>query len=155
MHTPPYPQRICAPRTVAPAGLPSTCSLAVLRRYLDVTSPTTEKEMRDPQYLAKLAKWLVTEQPITLAINGDDAASGYPMALQLFEQVCWSSTRSLVLALLLLRVRMQCVVLALAHARTRTARAPPVCTRPCAHLTSSRPRRLKSSTPSARLGRPR
>ena len=57
------------------------------RAYLDVTSPASEAELRDPAYLASLAKWLVTEQPITLAINGDSAENGYPMALQLFEQV--------------------------------------------------------------------
>ena len=94
-----------------------------------MTSPATEKELRDPQYLAKLAKWLVTEQPITLAINGDSAASGYPMALQLFEQVCWSLARSLALSLALslcARAEIACSpapcehamrVLALAHTR--------------------------------------
>ena len=28
------------------------------------------------EFLGKLAKWLTTEQPITLAVNGDDAAAG-------------------------------------------------------------------------------
>ena len=69
------------------AGFPYGVEENWRRAYLDVTSPASEAELRDPAYLASLAKWLVTEQPITLAINGDSAENGYPMALQLFEQV--------------------------------------------------------------------
>ena len=53
------------------------------RLYLDVTSPP---DVRDPAFLDRLADWLVTEQPITLGVNGDCADSGYPVASRLFER---------------------------------------------------------------------
>eukprot|EP01052_Picozoa_sp_SAG31_P010573 SAG31_NODE_582_length_13925_cov_32.209967_4_plen_477_part_00 len=56
------------------------------RIYVDVTSPKDTAEMSSKDYLNKLSRWLITEQPIALAINGDNAAAGYPIAMQLFEQ---------------------------------------------------------------------
>jgi len=53
--------------------------------YLDVTKPSSVEELKSKEFLGKLAKWLTTEQPITLAVNGDDAAAGYPIAMTLFE----------------------------------------------------------------------
>lgn len=56
------------------------------RVYVDVTSPATPEELASDEYISKLSRWLTTEQPITLAINGDDPAAGYPIAMRLFEQ---------------------------------------------------------------------
>eukprot|EP00039_Didymoeca_costata_P002708 m.62062 g.62062 ORF g.62062 m.62062 type:complete len:731 (+) comp11478_c1_seq1:293-2485(+) len=56
------------------------------RVYLDVTASASEEELRNPEYLSKLAKWLVHEQPITLSVNGDSRKQGFPIASALFEQ---------------------------------------------------------------------
>lgn len=56
------------------------------RVYLDVTSPASSSELRSEAFVSELARWLVVEQPISLAINGDSAADGYPLAMRLFEQ---------------------------------------------------------------------
>jgi hypothetical protein len=47
--------------------------------YVDVSVPNVA--VNDPEYVSKLASWLVRNQPISLAINGDSN-----MAMQLFEQ---------------------------------------------------------------------
>ena len=39
---------------------------------MDVTSPRDKQLLQSEAYLTKLARWLVTEQPISLAVNGDD-----------------------------------------------------------------------------------
>lgn len=56
------------------------------RLYLDVTSPATTDEMLSDAFVTDLSHWLVTEQPITLAINGDSAEDGYPLVTRIFEQ---------------------------------------------------------------------
>ena len=48
--------------------------------YVDVTSPK-EKVGSDEAFVEDVAKWLVRNQPISLAVNGS-----YDMALKLFEQ---------------------------------------------------------------------
>eukprot|EP00041_Stephanoeca_diplocostata_P025030 m.647146 g.647146 ORF g.647146 m.647146 type:complete len:811 (-) comp22654_c1_seq1:955-3387(-) len=58
------------------------------RMYLDVTQTASEADLTNPEFTSELSRWLVREQPITLAINADDAAAGYPLAMQLFEQTC-------------------------------------------------------------------
>lgn len=52
------------------------------RVYLDVSTPP-RGSVKDPAFLKDLSKWLTTEQPITLAVNGDD--QGFPIMQQLFE----------------------------------------------------------------------
>ena len=52
------------------------------RVYLDVSTPPSGS-VKDPAFLKDLSKWLTTEQPITLAVNGDD--QGFPIMQQLFE----------------------------------------------------------------------
>lgn len=52
------------------------------RVYLDVSTPPSGS-VKDPTFLKDLSKWLTTEQPITLAVNGDD--QGFPIMQQLFE----------------------------------------------------------------------
>jgi len=54
------------------------------RVYLDVSTPK-QGSVKDPAYLQGLAKWLTHEQPITLAVNGDDEEAGFPIMRQLFE----------------------------------------------------------------------
>uniref|UniRef100_A0A7S2WTZ2 Aldehyde dehydrogenase domain-containing protein n=2 Tax=Rhizochromulina marina TaxID=1034831 RepID=A0A7S2WTZ2_9STRA len=41
------------------------------RPYLDVTSVATPEELRSDEFLLKLSRWLVHEQPITVAVNAD------------------------------------------------------------------------------------
>lgn len=53
--------------------------------YLDVTVPASAQELASDAYLSDLASWLTTEQPITLAVNGDDPAQDYPITMKLFE----------------------------------------------------------------------
>mmetsp|Transcript_922 Transcript_922/g.2060 ORF Transcript_922/g.2060 Transcript_922/m.2060 type:complete len:737 (-) Transcript_922:44-2254(-) len=52
------------------------------RVYLDVSTP---KKVDDPEYLRKLCSWLTTNQPISVAVNGDNEEAGFPIAQQLFE----------------------------------------------------------------------
>lgn len=52
------------------------------RVYLDVSTPT-DTSVKDPKFLGDLSRWLTTEQPITLAVNGDD--EGFPIMHQLFQ----------------------------------------------------------------------
>ena len=56
------------------------------RVYLDATSAPSGPALHDPSFIDQLANWLNAEQPIPLAINGDSAADGYPLASALFEQ---------------------------------------------------------------------
>ena len=53
------------------------------RVYLDVSTPPPGGSVKDPAFLKDLSKWLTTEQPITLAVNGDE--QGFPIMQQLFE----------------------------------------------------------------------
>ncbi len=48
--------------------------------YVDVTSPDAPVGT-DPAYVSEVARWLVRNQPISLAVNGS-----YPLARQLFEE---------------------------------------------------------------------
>jgi len=52
------------------------------RVYLDVSTPT-DTSVKDPKFLGDLSRWLTTEQPITLVVNGDD--EGFPIMHQLFQ----------------------------------------------------------------------
>ncbi|CAE7244871.1 cscB [Symbiodinium natans] len=54
------------------------------RVYLDVSRPPAGNSITDGSYLQALARWLTVEQPITLAVNGDDK-SGFSMMWKLFE----------------------------------------------------------------------
>jgi len=54
--------------------------------YLDVTTPPSAAELQSEAYVSELSSWLTTEQPITLAVNGDDPSADYPLAMRLFEQ---------------------------------------------------------------------
>lgn len=55
------------------------------RVYLDVSTPPKGSSVKDPAFLDQLARWLTKEQPITLAVNGDDEQKGFPMMQQLFS----------------------------------------------------------------------
>lgn len=55
------------------------------RAYLDVTTPSSSAELSSEEYLKGVAKWLLVEQPIVLAINGDSSAAGFPVTRMLFE----------------------------------------------------------------------
>eukprot|EP00440_Ansanella_granifera_P056788 gb/GFBE01061552.1/.p1 GENE.gb/GFBE01061552.1/~~gb/GFBE01061552.1/.p1 ORF type:complete len:740 (+),score=157.98 gb/GFBE01061552.1/:1-2220(+) len=55
------------------------------RVYLDVSTPPAGSSVKDPAFVAKLSRWLTVEQPITLAVNGDDEKAGFPMMQQLFS----------------------------------------------------------------------
>jgi len=55
------------------------------RVYLDVSTPPSGSSVKDPAFLKDLSQWLTVEQPITLAVNGDDEQAGFPMMQQLFE----------------------------------------------------------------------
>lgn len=66
------------------------------RVYVDVSRAPAGGSVRDPSYLQALAQWLTKEQPITLAVNGDEK-SGFSMMKQLFEstaQAIYSVGRS-------------------------------------------------------------
>lgn len=52
------------------------------RVYLDVSTPP-QGSVKEPAFLEDLSKWLTTEQPITLAVNGDE--QGFPIMTKLFE----------------------------------------------------------------------
>lgn len=54
--------------------------------FLDVTNVKTPEEMVSDEFCDSLSKWLITEQPITLSINGDEPSAGYPMTSKLFER---------------------------------------------------------------------
>jgi hypothetical protein len=57
------------------------------RVFLDVTKdPKLGRSEEKKEFASGLSKWLVAEQPITLAINGDDASKGHPLTNNLFEQ---------------------------------------------------------------------
>lgn len=58
------------------------------RMYLDVTSAPSAEAVVCDEYVDNLSEWLVTEQPITLSINGDEPGTGYPVASKLFERTC-------------------------------------------------------------------
>jgi len=55
------------------------------RVYLDVSTAPSGTSVKDPGFLEDLSKWLTKEQPITLAVNGDDEQKGFPMMQQLFQ----------------------------------------------------------------------
>eukprot|EP00930_Biecheleria_cincta_P027468 TRINITY_DN19297_c0_g3_i1.p1 TRINITY_DN19297_c0_g3~~TRINITY_DN19297_c0_g3_i1.p1 ORF type:complete len:745 (-),score=116.88 TRINITY_DN19297_c0_g3_i1:91-2283(-) len=55
------------------------------RVYLDVSTPPKGSSVKDPAFLEQLSRWLTKEQPITLAVNGDDEQKGFPMMQQLFS----------------------------------------------------------------------
>ena len=52
------------------------------RVYLDVSTAPAGLSVKDPDFLEKLSRWLTTEQPITLAVNGE---TGLPIMQKLFE----------------------------------------------------------------------
>jgi hypothetical protein len=57
------------------------------RVFLDVTKdPKLGRSEDNKEFASGLSKWLVAEQPITLAINGDNARKGHPLTNNLFEQ---------------------------------------------------------------------
>merc|ERR1719387_2565136 len=57
------------------------------RPYLDVSSPPSPEALASKEYLDAVAKWLVTTQPITLAINhGDSEHEDFSIAASLFER---------------------------------------------------------------------
>jgi hypothetical protein len=58
------------------------------RAFLDVTKAPKlgGSAVEQKTFASELSKWLVTEQPITLGINGDTAAEGHPLVKDLFEQ---------------------------------------------------------------------
>mmetsp|Transcript_37234 Transcript_37234/g.116393 ORF Transcript_37234/g.116393 Transcript_37234/m.116393 type:complete len:595 (-) Transcript_37234:100-1884(-) len=55
------------------------------RLYLDVTTPAAGGSVREPAFLSQLARWLTAEQPITLAVNGDEG-DDFKMSKQLFKE---------------------------------------------------------------------
>eukprot|EP00933_Yihiella_yeosuensis_P052039 TRINITY_DN5001_c0_g2_i5.p1 TRINITY_DN5001_c0_g2~~TRINITY_DN5001_c0_g2_i5.p1 ORF type:complete len:776 (+),score=105.19 TRINITY_DN5001_c0_g2_i5:132-2330(+) len=55
------------------------------RLYLDVSTPPHGTSVSDASFLSRLSKWLKKEQPITLAVNGDNEDAGFPMMQQLFS----------------------------------------------------------------------
>ncbi len=55
------------------------------RVYLDVSTAPPGTSVKDPGFLEDLSKWLTKEQPMTLAVNGDDEQKGFPMMQQLFQ----------------------------------------------------------------------
>eukprot|EP00051_Salpingoeca_urceolata_P027661 m.482631 g.482631 ORF g.482631 m.482631 type:complete len:750 (+) comp22620_c0_seq1:100-2349(+) len=55
------------------------------RVFLDVTTTGSAETLQSSEYLNKLAAWLNQEQPISLAVNGDNADEGYPIMRKLFE----------------------------------------------------------------------
>eukprot|EP00037_Helgoeca_nana_P021228 m.213459 g.213459 ORF g.213459 m.213459 type:complete len:735 (+) comp25562_c0_seq2:47-2251(+) len=66
--------------------LPSTIEEGWRRLFLDVTAMPTADDVTDVAFVDELSRWLVKEQPITLAINDDD--TDYKLALRLFERTC-------------------------------------------------------------------
>lgn len=69
-------------------SLPSGIDEGWRRMYLDVTSAPSAEAVVSDEYVDQLSEWLVTEQPITLSINGDEPGTGYPLASKLFERTC-------------------------------------------------------------------
>jgi len=58
------------------------------RAYLDVTKAPklAGSNAEKKAFASELSKWLLTEQPITLGVNGDKASEGHPLTTDLFEQ---------------------------------------------------------------------
>lgn len=56
------------------------------RLYLDVTAKKTADDVSKEEFTDELSRWLVREQPITLAVNDDDPE--FQLALKLFERTC-------------------------------------------------------------------
>lgn len=49
------------------------------------TITQSKTDLEKPEFLRDLTQWLVTEQPICVAVNATDELEGYPLAMYIFE----------------------------------------------------------------------